>query len=323
MIKINSRLILSLGLLLSSAVVEAAIPVTTAPLKEFVIYPEHSAPAKVVSLNDATISAQIPALITSIPVQPGDRIEQGKTLVTLDCEDARLDHRSAVARRELAVKEARRARSLKGENNIAEQNYHRILTEETQARLAEQQNKLQIKRCRVEAPFTGIVTQRLAAKGELASPGTALLKMIDTKAVEVSAHLTPDALKQIQSMETLTFRFGDDALPVHLRTVLPLRSPSSGQQEARLQFTGKKALPGSSGRLVWKLKSPHLMASLLSQRNGEPGIFIAREGKAIFHPLPEAQLGHPAKIDLPLDTPVITHGRLGLRNGDAIESSAP
>ena len=301
------------------SVASAATRVTVEPLGHFLVYPEDSAPARVVSLNDARVGALISAQIRSIPVRVGDRVEKGDTLVQLDCRDARLAHESAVAQLALAEKNARRARSLKQSSSIAEQNYNQALTSEVEARVREKQTALQVQRCRVTAPFSGIVTARLAAEGELAAPGTPLLSLIDTEAVEASASVPEKKLAAVTTLQQLTFRFDGRDYPVKLRAIVPRIDPASASREVRLNFTATRPLPGSSGRLRWRTETPHLAPSLLSQRDGKTGIFIARDGRAVFHPLPRAVIGHPAPIDLPADTPVIVDGRFGLRDGDAIE----
>ena len=311
--------ITALAIAFCATAASAATRVTVEPLGHFLVFPEDSAPARAVSLNDAKIGAQISAQIRSIPVRVGDRVEKGDTLVQLDCRDARLAHESAVAQLALAEKNARRARSLKKSSSIAEQNYNQALTNEAQARVREKQTALQVQRCQVTAPFSGIVTARLAAEGELAAPGAPLLSVIDTEAVEASASVPEKKLTAVSTLQHLTFRFDGRDYPVELRAIAPRIDPASASREVRLNFTETRPLPGSSGRLRWRTETPHLTPSLLSQRDGGIGIFIARDGKAVFHPLPRAVIGHPAPIDLPADTPVIVDGRFGLRDGDAIE----
>ncbi len=299
----------------------AATKVTVAPLASFLVFPSDSAPATVTSLNTAKISARISALIKSISVQPGDRVKKGATLVNLDCNDNRLLHESALARLSLAKKDAKRARSLRKSSNIAEQTYNQAINEEIQAGIHEKQMALQVRRCKVAAPFGGVVTARIAAEGELATPGTPLLTIMDTEALEISVQLPSEKVAQVSTLPDLSFTYHGKAFPVSLQRTISVINPASGNQELRLTFTGDKALPGSSGRLTWKLTTPHIPSELLSQRDNKVGIFLARDGKAVFHPLDNAQIGHPAPSDLPPATHVILEGRYGLHNGDPIEVS--
>lgn len=316
----NIRPWLAILLLTALPLLGAAAPrVTVEPLARFLIHPQQSAPAQVVSLNDAEIGALISARIEAVEVRSGDRVTRGDTLVRLDCRDFRLAHETAVARLSLAEKNARRARSLKQSSSIAEQNYNNALTEETQARIEEKRTALQVRRCRVRAPFDGVVVERLAAVGELARPGVPLIRLLDTEAVEASARVPADALATIERLDDLLFHFDGRDYPVTLRAALPRIDPASGNREIRLRFSDARPLPGSQGRLRWRLATPHVAPALLSQRDGRTGLFIVRDGRAVFLPLEGAVIGHPAATTLPPQTPVIVDGRFGLRDGDTIE----
>jgi hypothetical protein len=87
----------------------------------------------------------------------------------------------------------------------------------------------------------------------------------------------------------------------------------------RLGFSGRGAPVGASGRLVWHGKDPGIPASLLVQRDDRLGIFVARDGTAVFHVLPHAREGRPAMVDLPPDTSIVTEGHQALRDGDSLD----
>ena len=50
-------------------------------------------------------------------------------------------------------------------------------------------------------------------------------------------------------------------------------------------------------------------------------MFVFEEGRARFVGLPDAQDGRPVLIELPPDTLLITEGRQGLNDGDAVRAS--
>jgi hypothetical protein len=75
---------------------------------------------------------------------------------------------------------------------------------------------------------------------------------------------------------------------------------------------------GAGGRLVWYGKDQGVPAGLLVRRNDRLGVFVAEDGKAMFHPLPWAREGRPAAIDLPPDTLIVTEGHQALRDGNSL-----
>jgi len=323
-------------------VVADPIPVVSKPFSTLAIYPSRSAPATVVSDNNSRISAEISARILDIPVRVGDRVKQGALLVRLEQQDfelARAREKAALtalkAKLDLAEYELKRARSLSKKQAVSEQLLKQRETERD-ALLAEQQGQQaaiaqaqrQIDKADIRAPFNAVVVERLAQTGELANPGTALLRIVDIDNLELTARLSSAQtrdLKQAFSAEnnrTPEFVSAGQRYTLTLRTIIPLLDTQARTQEARLRFSGKKPLPGSPGQLVWSPQQASLPADLISQRNDKLGVFIQANNTARFVQLPQAKTGQPVTVKttgrLGPDTLVITKGRYRLRDGDAI-----
>jgi RND family efflux transporter MFP subunit len=183
------RSLISSFMLLLAAIAWAATPVTTRPYAEVQIHPERSAPAEVLSLNDAELSAEITARIDRIPVRVGDQVRPGDLLVELDCRDyaSRRKAQQATltqleAQHRLAASQVERARNLRERRGASEEEVEQRETEllALDAQLAAQreavaQAELNVARCAIRAPYPAAVTARLASEGTLAAPGTHLL----------------------------------------------------------------------------------------------------------------------------------------------------
>lgn len=329
------RLFMLLLWLPSVAWAGAPVPVTTRPAAELLFHPEHSAPAEVVPLNDARLSAEINARIVEIPVRVGDRVAAGELLVRLDCRDyvSRVEAQQATlraleSRLRLARTQLKRGRDLKKRSNISTEEVDARETEvqaleaELAAREeAEEQARLKIERCGIEAPFTAVVSERLASVGALAVPGTPLVHLVQLDDVEVSARVRPleaDAGARAQSVH---FSYLGRRYPLQLLRVLPVVDPRTRTVEVRLGFTGAAAPPGASGRIRWRSASAHLPADLLVRRGDRLGVFLVNDDRAHFHPLPEALAGRPARSNLPEGARIIVQGRHGLQDGMAVQPS--
>ncbi|MGF1547041.1 MAG: efflux RND transporter periplasmic adaptor subunit [Thiotrichales bacterium] len=312
----------ALWLLAWAATVAAEpVPVTVKPVDALTFLPETSAPATVTSLNRSTLSAQITASIESIAVQVGDSVKAGQVLVRLDCRDHELAAQSASVRATLAEKESRRAQSLKQSSNIAEQAVNQAEAELAQARVAQQQARLQVERCVVKAPYSGAVQARLAGEGQLATPGTPLLELVDTQHLEVSAQAPSLQAEALATARAIHFESLGNPLPVTVRSVAPWIDPGARTREIRLRFTAGTTAPGTAGRVVWRTSEPHLPSDFLSQRAGAIGVLIVEPGDLTrFVPLPGAELGHPAPVgELPADARIIIDNRFGLQDGDPVK----
>ncbi|MGF1642544.1 MAG: efflux RND transporter periplasmic adaptor subunit [Thiotrichales bacterium] len=297
------------------------VQVTAKPLDTLTFLPESSVPATVTSLNLSTLSAQITATIEMIAGQVGDVVKPGQTLARLDCRDHELAVQSASVRATLAEKESRRAQSLKQSSNIAEQAVNQAEAELAQARVAQQQARLQVERCVIKAPFAGAVHARLAGEGQLATPGTPLLELLDTQQLEVSAQVPAARVDGLTAAREIRFEHAGETLPVTVRTIAPWIESGARTREVRLRFSHGHAASGTAGRVTWRSNRPHLPADLLTQRDGTVGVLIAEPGDhARFIALPNAELGHPAPIgELPANTRIIVDNRFGLKDGDAVE----
>lgn len=315
-----------------SAAAQDPVPVQVRELSTLLSPVVFTAPAEVVSANRSRISALIEARIESIEADVGDTVERGDVVVVLDCADHELSQQLAEAElqsariqllrasQQLARSESLAPKQLLSEDLLEQRRTERQAAEAEmqRARTALDQAKLAVSRCRITSPFDGAVTARLAAQGELAAPGTALLEIVDLKSVEVAAQVLPAEQDHLDASPRLFFRFLNEEYPVTLERSTPVIDRVSRTREVRLAFAERAAPVGASGRLVWHGRDPGIPASLLVQRNDALGIFIARDGTAVFHPLPAAQEGRPAMVDLPPDTPVVTDGRQALRDGDPL-----
>ena len=92
-------------------------------------------------------------------------------------------------------------------------------------------------------------------------------------------------------------------------------------REVRLEFNGPQALPGTTGRLVWRAGRGHVPADMPVRRHGRLGLILAEGDKARFLPLPHALEGHPVIVDLPADTLVVVEGRQTLKDDDTIRAT--
>jgi len=318
----------------ASAQAVALVPVRTQTLAESAIYPESTAPAVVVSLNDAPIAAQIEALVVDVPVRVGDTVKAGAILVKLACKDFELEQsrlkaeRQAIqARLELAQWQLKQAETLSAQQTLPEEQ-----VQEKRSQLAVLRGDLaahgarieitdrQIAHCTVNAPFPGVVTARLIAVGQFAARGTALVRLLDMTKPEVSAQVSSRETDVLRQAKSLTFEHDGKHYPLSLRAVLPTIHTETGTQEVRLDFIELRSDPGAAGRLIWQEGIPHVPAEYLVQRDGQLGVFIMNEGKAHFHALPGSQSGRPAAISLPPETQLIVTGQFGLSEGADVKA---
>ncbi len=319
------------------ALTQGATPVTTAPLSDLLEAREYSAPATLVADNSPALSAQISARIEQIPVRVGERVAAGGTLLQLDCRlhQSRLGASRALlqqlqAQQAFARRQLQRARDLRRKKSVSEEGVEQRQSEldslSAQVRAQQEQVRqaaLEVEHCTITAPFNGVVSERLASIGDLASPGTPLLRLVQLDDLEVSAQLGESEAASLPQASRYWFDYQGSRNPLQLRQLLPVVDTRSRTREARLAIADTDIPAGASGRLLWQTGQSVLPANYLVRRDGILGVFYLNGGKAHFHPLPEAIEGQPAVIALPPTTPIILEGRYGLQTGDEVAPDDP
>lgn len=309
-----------------------AVPVKTARVKDLAIYPWKSAPATVVSLNDASIAAQIKARVDEIPVKVGEIVNAGSVLVRLDCTDYRnaeqrvkADLEALQARIRLAGRRLERTRKLAQQGTASEELLDQretdlaVLQAQHRGALVQRDNaQVNVSRCAPRSPFRAVVTARLAATGEFADIGTRLLQIMDLEQLEISAQVPALDIETVEQAEELYLEDATSRYALTLRTVTPAVDTRTRNREVRLLFSAEPALPGAAGKLTWRDNQPHVSAKLLVRRGNDFGVFINQRGTARFHVIPGAQQGRATPVTLPLDTVVITEGQYRLEDGQPV-----
>lgn len=315
-----------------SVLAQGSVQVTTQPLRDLVIYPETRLAATAQPLNNTRLSAEVSAPIAHIAARVGDVVEAGALLVRLDAkvselaaqqEEARL--RSLEARYALAEFQSQRYADLAKQNAVSEELRRQreaeaaSLSADVDAqRVAVQQAQLLVKKCNVFAPFRAVIADRLAGEGELAVPGTPLIQLYDAEHMELVAKLQSADAAALAAVRDAIFETSGKQYAATLRVLSEAYDPVERSREARFTFTSRKPLPGAAGTVSWKAPTPFIRPDMVVRRNGGLGVFIADAEIARFVPLPNAQEGRPAAIDLPGETQLIVAGRYTVREGDTI-----
>lgn len=314
------------------AAVPASNRIELQPIEALALPDRQRASATVLAPNDALIAAEVAAAVATVHVEAGREVEAGALLVSLDERDARLglqqaeaQLKAAQARLTLATQRAERGRSLRAERHISEDELLALETgldaakaDVDLARAARNAAARQLEKCRVRAPFAGVVLERQAQVGALAAPGTPLLRLVSTAAPEVEAQLAPEAASLLEDGRGIVFVSAGRRYPLQLEALSPVLERSARTRLARFAFAGEAAPAGSTGQVEWTSAALLLPAGLMVKRDGHLGAFIDEDGTARFVPAFDAQEGRPFRLELPVGTRVVSQGQQGLKEGAAL-----
>jgi RND family efflux transporter MFP subunit len=324
--------VLLFGLYSAFALGQSNVPVTVKSFNELAVYPQISAPATVISLNDTNLSAQARAVIKDIPVGVGEVVDRGTVLILLDTKDYELAVRQAEAalrsieaKLELAKYQLQRAETLSKQKAVSEELLHQreselktLQAQRDAQQIAIDMSKRELSKCIVRAPFKSIIKERLGGVGELANPGTPLIRIIDQQNIEVSAKVQAQDIPSLQNADNIELASLEKHYKLTVKTVTPALDPLERSQEVRLIFDATPALSGSAGTIKWRDPQPHLPPDMIVRRDKQLGVFVLQDQKAHFVPLPQAREGRPAQVSLSADARIIVDGRFVVRDGDNV-----
>ncbi|MFG6080374.1 efflux RND transporter periplasmic adaptor subunit [Paracoccus litorisediminis] len=146
-----------------------------------------------VARHMVTVSARVAGIAIDVPKQPGDRVEVGDLLLSLDTEDLELQFamkeaalQSAQASLVVAENNLKRQKALEGRGVASASALEDAMAElrrlEASTRMANAEldaARLGLARARITAPISGIIASRTVEPGQLVGNGQAVFTMLD------------------------------------------------------------------------------------------------------------------------------------------------
>ncbi|HEX5737443.1 MAG TPA: efflux RND transporter periplasmic adaptor subunit [Hydrogenophaga sp.] len=203
------------------------------------------------ALNDLVVSSEVAARIERISVRDGDAFRSGALLVSFDCRTLEAQLEKAKASRDGARHHMDTVQRLAELNSVG-----KLEADQAQAKARETAAEVQmvqstLSKCRILAPFSGRVVQRMASNHQFVNAGTPLLSLVDTRAIEVRLIVPSRWLSWLKAGAPFQIRLDDLEKTVEAKVArIGARvDPVSQSVELVAVVTGSTAglLPGMSG----------------------------------------------------------------------------
>ncbi len=197
--------------------------------------------AQVTSIAKATVSSEFAGKIEKVHFREGERFKKGEALVTYDCSVARARLARAQAGQEAANGKFKAARELKALNSISVIDFEEARAALLVARAEAQEQAIQVERCTIKAPFTGLVGETFVRAHEYVGEGQKLLTIFDDSSFEVETILPSSALKFLKIGTKLQLKVDETGgvYPVEITRIAGSVDPVSQS----IQATGRLLLP--------------------------------------------------------------------------------
>ncbi len=159
------------------------------------------------STGDITVSAEVGGIITRLALREGARFKQGDLILKIDDSSLLQELEIAKANASTAREAFERASALWKENRIGSE--LAVLTAENQAKQAQanlDMMRIRLSKSSVIAPFDGVLEKRFIEQGEMAAPGTRLVRLIRTSDLQVEAGVPARYAGQVRVGDAVTVK---------------------------------------------------------------------------------------------------------------------
>jgi len=203
----------------------------------------------------------------------------------------------------------------------------RAALKQAQAALAMAKDRL--RKSRLNAPSDGIIAFRHVEEGEVVAPGTAITQVVDNRKMKIKLSLAERDLPLLDRDEQ--FPFTIDAYPgekyaCRLNFVSPTADPAtrSFPTELLVDEPDPRMADGMTVRVEFPIasqeKSIKIPSAWLSEENGQIGLFVVEDGKAVFR---RVTLGsyYEGRVEILSglnDDELVITNPAGLKTGDAV-----
>lgn len=278
------RSIIFAGMMITGLSVSAQQPqmppaqVQVALAEQRQLAPQIDVSGTVISLNDSRISTEVEGPLTAIATV-GTFVKKGEVIATIDDRLLVIAHRRAEAALKrleadmvFRTQDVKRFEDLAARDNASKARLQEVMAgrdmlaqdiEDAKAQV--ERTKGDLTRARITAPFAGTVVARLANAGEYLTVGANVVRLVDTKDLEIAIPAPIAVIPFLNEGESVSVRSGETIHMLPIRTVVPVGDIVSRMVEVRL----------SASDAGWIIGTPVTVS--LPKADAKTGIAVPRD----------------------------------------------
>jgi RND family efflux transporter MFP subunit len=234
----------------------------------------------------SVIEAKVSGKVDQMLVVPGRQVKPGELLAHIDAREvqARLDQ--ALAVRQQAEADLKRAASLLEQKILPQSEYDNARAKTLVAQAAVVEAETLLSYTKVAAPFEGVITRKHADVGDLAAPGKPLLEMEDSRSLRLEADAPEAVVDKVSLGDKLMVRIAaiETELEGTVSEIAPTADPVSRTFVVKLDLPARTGLrAGQFGRVampVGEVSGLRIPASSVVVRGQMEIVFVATDGHA-------------------------------------------
>ena len=224
--------------------------------------PLSEAPGSVVSVRDSLIAAATIGKIEWVE-EIGAEVEKGAVIARIDGADAQFardtsatDVQRLKSRADYLGRLYQRFESLGDEAGESEASLDEMRSNRDEAqqnleraRVSLRQAEMEVERTQVRAPFAGRIVSQQIQIGEFANPGSAIVRLVDTNKLEITAQAPATLLNNVKAGDAITVSNGTIDIKASVRAIVPVGDQISRTLELRLALPATDWHIGSAVRV--------------------------------------------------------------------------
>jgi membrane fusion protein (multidrug efflux system) len=220
--------------------------------------------------------------ILELPYFEGDRVKAGATLARLDDALIRAELDMAVASRKQAEVDLKRLERIVPQKLATEDELARAATALELARAAESLQRARLSRTVIEAPFAGVISERLKEPGDAVPVNEHILTLLDPDFITAAVQVPEQLFTQVAVGDAVKVRIdslGDVNFPGEILRVHPqvTAATRTGTVEVRLKPVPKGARPGQLCRVTLEsAPTPRRILPLNALQYDPQGAYVFR-----------------------------------------------
>ncbi|HIJ23818.1 MAG: HlyD family efflux transporter periplasmic adaptor subunit [Gammaproteobacteria bacterium] len=154
-------------------------------------------------LHQATLSAEISAQVTALPLRNGELFQQKDLLVAFDCEIFERNREKININRRAAAAKLENDRRLEAADSIGKLEVVLSETALEQAEVELQIAEINTSRCKITAPWSGVVVERFVNEYESVELNQGLLRIVSSDAHELAIVVPSGWLRWLKPGHTI------------------------------------------------------------------------------------------------------------------------
>lgn len=215
------------------------------------------------------LHAEMPGMVSSIPVKEGDVVNSGQILLLIDSDILRKNLQEAETAYELSLTLFEKQESLWKQQIGSEVQYLQAKTQKESMEKRIGGLKAQLEKATVRAPFSGVIEQIFAREGEMASGMLPLIRLVNNAEMYVNADVSEKYLPNIKkgSKAMLTFNSINDTIRATVSQTGQYINPGNRTFRVRFEIQDPHPLLKPNLIAIVKVKDTEIDSALVIDNN--------------------------------------------------------